>query len=666
VSAELLIKLDQNTEKSTISGGSSAKLNNPKEKKEGNSLFDSLMNEAKNTSDSKEKTTEKKEVKDTSSSQKNDIIKKDGQDSSKEKGVLKNEEKTDFNSEIKNNAKKVTSTESQTSSQILTNSNITDKIEVTNEKKNTSLKKLVEKLVDIVVNAAKDIFDKKTGKVINSGDLKNRIEKIVDNKINSMENKGNLKDLIIHKLDIVNSSVEIIKKEVKDIPAKKNAEIKISKDIIEDEVKIIKDSVQGIKKDIKEEKSEIKGIKEDKSEIKDTKEDKSEIKDIKEEKSEIKDISTAKSENKKNSDNVKIIEIDKSLSIIDTSANEIENLLAKISVTDKEVSTDKKELKIVEKKVEYKIEIIKEVIADIKVKVSEIVIVNTSKKEDLKPSLLIVNKDDEAVVKSNKPLLATMFLNAQKTAKDKNSLEQIKDAKANIMGKKTIESVKVSAEKLDLKLETTEVKHEEEKGVKPILKEKVEEIKTNTLINNKSLNKVLKKQKIEANNIIKEQSIISSKNLDTKNIEQEKRNLESVEIIVPKEIVPSLQNKIIGAQQKMGSFMNDVARNMYLNYKPPVTALRVNLNPANLGSISIILKANKIDNSLSVSMNLSNSNTSSNVSIDFNMQDQSSGNEFNQHLKDDNKKDDKNTNKNDDLESDNIEENELIVNNDYM
>ena len=77
----------------------------------------------------------------------------------------------------------------------------------------------------------------------------------------------------------------------------------------------------------------------------------------------------------------------------------------------------------------------------------------------------------------------------------------------------------------------------------------------------------------------------------------------------PKDLTPNLQNKIIGAQQKMGSFMSEVARNMYLNYKPPVTAFRVNLNPANLGTISIMMKANKIDNSLSVSMNLSNSNT---------------------------------------------------------
>ena len=136
----------------------------------------------------------------------------------------------------------------------------------------------------------------------------------------------------------------------------------------------------------------------------------------------------------------------------------------------------------------------------------------------------------------------------------------------------------------------------------------------------------------------------------------------------------------------MGSFMGDVARNMYLNYKPPVTAFRVNLNPANLGSISIIMKANKVDNSLSVSMNLSNSNTmeaftenkvalhnallkqfneTSNVSIDFSMQDNNSENEFsqfNQNSKENNDGEEQNN----ESKSNDREEQEIIETNDYM
>jgi hypothetical protein len=73
--------------------------------------------------------------------------------------------------------------------------------------------------------------------------------------------------------------------------------------------------------------------------------------------------------------------------------------------------------------------------------------------------------------------------------------------------------------------------------------------------------------------------------------------------------VETIQNKIIGAKQKMNSFMSDLARKMYLNYKPPVHTFKINLNPANLGSISVIMKTNKSDNSISVSMNMSSSST---------------------------------------------------------
>jgi hypothetical protein len=124
-----------------------------------------------------------------------------------------------------------------------------------------------------------------------------------------------------------------------------------------------------------------------------------------------------------------------------------------------------------------------------------------------------------------------------------------------------------------------------------------------------------------------------------------------VQMNVPNTVVETIQNKIIGAQQKVGSFMSEVARTMYLNYKPPVTSFKMNLNPANLGSISIVIKANKLDSSVNVSMNMNNNNTldafvenraalqnalqkqlgdSSNVSINFGMQNGDNQNNSNQ------------------------------------
>ena len=36
-------------------------------------------------------------------------------------------------------------------------------------------------------------------------------------------------------------------------------------------------------------------------------------------------------------------------------------------------------------------------------------------------------------------------------------------------------------------------------------------------------------------------------------------------------LVNSIQSRIVGAKQQMASMMSDVARQMYENYKPPVT-----------------------------------------------------------------------------------------------
>lgn len=73
-------------------------------------------------------------------------------------------------------------------------------------------------------------------------------------------------------------------------------------------------------------------------------------------------------------------------------------------------------------------------------------------------------------------------------------------------------------------------------------------------------------------------------------------------------LVQSLQTKIVGARQQMGQMMSDVARQMYENYKPPVTAFRINLNPATLGAIAIVMR-NDRDNGLTISMSVSSGTT---------------------------------------------------------
>lgn len=70
----------------------------------------------------------------------------------------------------------------------------------------------------------------------------------------------------------------------------------------------------------------------------------------------------------------------------------------------------------------------------------------------------------------------------------------------------------------------------------------------------------------------------------------------------------NIQTKIIGARQQMSNMMSDIAKQMYENYRPPVTVFRINLNPENLGSIAIMMKSEK-NSDVSISMSVSSQAT---------------------------------------------------------
>ena len=294
-----------------------------------------------------------------------------------------------------------------------------------------------------------------------------------------------------------------------------------------------------------------------------------------------------------------------------------------------------------------------------------------SKKDDLSVSSNLKDLSSEAKTKQDlkDPLLASMFLSSQRKLKEVTSQEQLNSAQKNIEENKTMESVSKSASMLELNAEDMEVevdKGGEEAGQlkkNPLTEEKNSQSKTVITSNNRVLDRMFLEKQLS-------EKVLAQGNILKEGIAQQKGAAEAVSGVntteveagvketvvtlqVPSSIVETIQNKIIGAQQKMGSFMSEVARNMYQNYKPPVTSFRVNLNPANLGSIAIVMKANKSDNSLSVSMNMSNASTmdvfadnktvlqnalsrnlndGSNISLNFAMQSQSDGSEnpFNQ------------------------------------
>lgn len=81
-----------------------------------------------------------------------------------------------------------------------------------------------------------------------------------------------------------------------------------------------------------------------------------------------------------------------------------------------------------------------------------------------------------------------------------------------------------------------------------------------------------------------------------------------VEVAVSNEAAQTIENRIIGARQTLRSMMSDIARQMAQNYRPPLTAFRINLNPAGLGNIAVMLKGEQ-SKGITISLNMSNSNT---------------------------------------------------------
>ncbi|MEA3383259.1 MAG: flagellar hook-length control protein FliK, partial [Campylobacterota bacterium] len=252
------------------------------------------------------------------------------------------------------------------------------------------------------------------------------------------------------------------------------------------------------------------------------------------------------------------------------------------------------------------------------------------------------------------PLLASSFLSSQNKLKEMVSQQQVVNAKKNIDDNKTLNSVKESANMLDLNADdptVEEKKSERSQQIIENLNKKEAKVQSSSIVDKMVLNNKLDSSNSNNSNNAAEKSTPMDneiRKVETTRVEepQNSKVKETVVVVnVPADVTQSIQSKIIGAQQKVGNFMSEVARNMYLNYKPPVTAFRMNLNPENLGNISIVMRSNKADNSLTVSMNMSSSSTmeafvdnksslqtalqrnlndSSNVLLNFDMQGESS------------------------------------------
>ena len=252
-------------------------------------------------------------------------------------------------------------------------------------------------------------------------------------------------------------------------------------------------------------------------------------------------------------------------------------------------------------------------------------VINDKEKPEVKPEVVSIKKDeklslmDQLIQKNSekltlettlgnnvmdsslkevitKDLISNIYLGSQKNKINNQTLFNKNEAMSILKDGNSIQSVKTSAEILDLGLEDISI--DESIAVDKL---DLKELNKKGILENLLLRKNVKSEEI--------------KNLITKSVEASKALIEDtitlesdVVVNVNSPISYNIQSKIIGAKQQMATMMSDVARQMYENYKPPVTAFKINLNPTELGSIAILMKSDK-NNGLSITMNVSNNVT---------------------------------------------------------
>ena len=241
-------------------------------------------------------------------------------------------------------------------------------------------------------------------------------------------------------------------------------------------------------------------------------------------------------------------------------------------------------------------------------------------KKDVKTSLMdqLIQKNSEKLVLDttneigenttaplkeglSKDLISNIYLGSQKNKINNQTLFNKNEAISLLKDANSIQAVKASAEMLDLGLQSINIE-------KDIDVENIDLKKSNIdLLNKKNLiDNLLLKNDIRGEEV---------KELITKSVEASKALIDNTLTVADDTVVNvnsplsyNIQSKIIGAKQQMSAMMSDIAKQMYENYKPPVTAFKINLNPLDLGSIAILMKSDK-NSGLTITMNVSNNVT---------------------------------------------------------
>ncbi|MDX4059596.1 hypothetical protein Q6A89_03615 [Aliarcobacter skirrowii] len=228
-------------------------------------------------------------------------------------------------------------------------------------------------------------------------------------------------------------------------------------------------------------------------------------------------------------------------------------------------------------------------------------LISQNSNQNIDKNLENSNKLTDIEVSSEK-ITNNKFVSEDISRVEKQLLFNKKEAVNILENAKSIEDIKHSAQILDLEASELEVSKEITKDSLKNLEledKKSLERKTilNTLLNEKNIRSVdvrnLITNSIEASNALLENSL---------NI------ADDVTIDVTNSLTNQFSAKIVAARQHLGSMMSDIARQMYENYKPPVTAFRININPQDMGTISVLMKHDRLSG-LNITLSISSLTT---------------------------------------------------------
>jgi len=436
---------------------------------------------------------------------------------------------------------------------------------------------------DKKVTLSKNNADSITSSVKVEGDALKVDSKSLDiKKENILEAKNQNKN---EKVEVLNKkSNEILDKtvtsELKEV-VNNDSPLKNDKNIISSTNVLSSKNVKEEKVQVTDTTSTVKSIKSDLSEEKKIKNDSKNINDslLKDEKAgNFKDSSEVKSKNNisekvlNNETKENPLQSEKNLKVNENTTNKnAANEFAKLSNEDLPLE---------------KIKVTKEEILSKNIIKNESKIENSLDKNSEKVTLINEKIDVKA---SKESLLSNIFLSSQQRVVSRQEIQTLSENKKSIVENKNIDTLKTVAKSLELDLK--EVKLDSKKSENKVLSKDL-------ILDKLAFSKNILKTNIE--------NILGTVNANI--IENELNDLPDVTLNVSGHNLNTLETKIISARQNVSSLMSDIAKKMYENYKPPVTAFRMLLNPSTLGSISVIMKHDR-ESGLSISLNMSNQNT---------------------------------------------------------